>query len=98
MRHLPLIAMMILSAVVLSDSTRTSEQSKGRRSSNTARTNKSPQVRELINAAANGDLDKVIEILNKGVDVNATFPRDTSELSGMTTLMVASSRGYSNTV
>lgn len=99
MRHLVLIALMILFAVVLSGSAKTSaadEQSKARRSSAAAK-NKS-QVKEFINAAANGDLEKVIEILNRGVNVNATFARDDSELSGMTALMVASSRGYSNMV
>ncbi len=101
MRHLALIALMILSAVVLSNSAKASaanEQSKARRSSAAALKNKSQQVRELINAAANGDLERVIEILNKGVNVNASFARDDSELSGMTALMVASSRGYSNMV
>ena len=101
MRRLVLIALMILFAVVLSDSAKASAadaQRKARRSSDASLKNKSQQGRELINAAANGDLEKVIEILNKGVNVNATFARDDSELSGMTALMVASSRGYSNTV
>ena len=99
-RHLVLITLMILSAVVLSDSAKASAaaaQRKARRSSAAALKNKS-QEQELINAAANGDLEKVIEFLNKGVNVNATFPRDPSELSGMTALMVASSRDYPNTV
>jgi ankyrin repeat protein len=93
--------LIILSSVVLCDSARASVagvQSKARRSSGAAVKNKPQQTLELINAAANGDLEKVIEILDKGVNINATFPRDTSELSGMTALMVASSRGYSNTV
>lgn len=101
MRHLVLIALMILSAVVLGDSAKASaaqKQRKARRSSNVAVKNKSQQTRELINAAADGDIDKVIETLNKGVNVNASFRRDDSELSGMTALMVASSRGYSNMV
>ena len=101
MRHLAVIALMILSAVVLSDRAKasaTDEQSKARRSSAATLKNKSQQVRDLINAAANGDLEKVIELLNKGVNVNATFARDGSEMSGMTALMVASLRGYSNTV
>src|SRR3569832_959501 len=101
MRRLVLIAVMILFAVVLSDSAKASAadaQRKARRSSDVALKNKSQQGRELINAAANGDLEKVIEILNKGVNVNATFARDDTELSGMTAIMVASSRGYSNTV
>ena len=99
MRRLVLIAL-ILSAVVLSDSAKASaadEQHKARRSSNAAPKNKS-RTQELINAAANGDLERVIAILNQGVNVNASFKRDASELSGMTALMVASSRGYSNTV
>ena len=101
MRRLVLIALMFLSAVVLTDSAKASvadEQSKARRNSDAALKNKAQQTRELINAAANGDLEKVIEILNKGVNVNASFARDDSELSGKTALMVASSRGYSNMV
>jgi ankyrin repeat protein len=98
MRRFVLISLMTLSAVVLSDSAGAAEQTKARRSSDAALKNKSQQGRQLINAAANGDLEKVIEILKKGVNVNFTFPRGTSELSGMTALMVASSRGYSNTV
>lgn len=101
MRRLVLIALMVLYAVVLSDSAKASvadEQSKARRNSDAALKNKSQQTRELIKAAANGDLEKVIEILNKGVNVNASFARDDSELSGKTALMVASLRGYSNIV
>lgn len=101
MRHLVLIALMILPAVMLSDSAKASaadEQSKARRSSGAALKNKSQQILELINAAANGDIGRVIELLNKGVNVNASFERDDSELSGMTALMVASSRGYSKMV
>ena len=56
------------------------------------------KVRELINAAAAGDIEKVLEVLNTGINVNATFDRDDSELSGMTALMAASHRGYSNLV
>jgi len=92
---------MILSVVVLSDSAKASAadvQRKSRGSSAASLKNKSQQTRELINAAANGDLEKVIEILNKGANVDASFARDDSELSGMTALMVASSRGYSNMV
>ena len=98
MRRLPLIALMILLAVVLSDSAKASAADVQRKARRGALKNKSQQTRELINAAANGDLEKVIEILNKGANINATFPRDSSELSGMTALMVASSRGYSNMV
>ena len=95
MRHRLLIALMILFAVVLSDTAKASaadEQSKARRSSDSALRNKSQQIRDLINAAVNGDIRKVIEILNKGVNVNASFERDDSELSGMTALMVAQSK------
>jgi ankyrin repeat protein len=59
------------------------------------RSNRSRKVRELINAAADGDTSKVLQILNSGVNVNATFARDESELSGKTALMAASSRGHS---
>jgi len=100
MRHLVIIVLMILSAVVLSDSAKASgagEQSKARRGSDAALNKKSQQIRELINAAANGDIERVIEILNKGVNVDASFGGDDPELSG-TALMVASSRGYSEMV
>jgi ankyrin repeat protein len=62
------------------------------------RSNKSTKVRELINAAAAGETSKVLQILNSGVTVNATFPRDDSELSGMTALIAAASRGHSDLV
>ena len=71
---------------------------KVRRSSESVRENNSQQIRELSDAAVNGDTGKLIEILNQGVNVNATFARDDSELSGMTALMVASSRGYAEMV
>lgn len=71
------------------------EQSKRvQRSSTSAAKSKAKLVRELMNAAANGDTVKVFEILNKGLNVNLSFERDESEFSGMTVLMVASSRGY----
>ena len=62
------------------------------------RSNRSTKVRELISAAAAGDTSKVVQILNSGVDVNATFARDDSELSGKTALMAAASRGRANLV
>jgi uncharacterized protein len=75
------------------------EQSKkNQRSSTSAAKNKAKQVRELMNAAANGDNEKVFEILNGGLDINVRFERDHSELSGMTVLMIASLRGYENMV
>ncbi len=61
------------------------------------RTNRS-KVRELISAAAAGDTSKVMQILNSGVNVNATFARDDSELSGKTALMAAAARGRSDLV
>jgi ankyrin repeat protein len=101
MRHPILIALLILSAIVLSGAAKASaanEQSKARRRSDSAVKHKSQQIRELIHAANDGDNSRVIEILNRGVNVNASFDRDDSELSGMNALMVASSRGYSNLV
>ena len=74
------------------------QRRKAQRGSNSAVQNRSKKTRELINAAANGDIDKVLEILNTGLNVNATYDRDDTELSGMTALMVASYRGYSNMV
>lgn len=67
------------------------------RTSNSART-RPQQIRELINAAGNGDTRKVRQILDKGLNVNVSFPKDDSELSGMTALMAAASRGYSGLV
>jgi ankyrin repeat protein len=60
--------------------------------------NSANKVRELIHAAAAGDSSKVLQLLNSGVNVNAAFERDDSELSGMTALMAASSRGHSELV
>ncbi len=74
------------------------QRRRAQRRSNAAVQNRSQKTRELINAAANGDLAKVVEILDTGVNVNATYEKDQSELSGMSALMVASSRGYSNMV
>lgn len=62
------------------------------------RSNRSRKVRELISAADAGDIGKVLQILNSGVNVNATFARDDSELSGKTALMAAASRGRANLV
>ena len=62
------------------------------------RSNRSGKVRELISAAAAGDTSKVMQILNSGVNVNATFARDDSELSGKTALMAAAARGRSDLV
>jgi len=62
------------------------------------RSNRSGKVRELISAAAAGDTSKVVQILNSGVNVNATFPRDDSELSGKTALIAAAARGHSDLV
>jgi ankyrin repeat protein len=51
-----------------------------------------------MNAGANGDTRKVLQLLDQGLNVNVTFPRDESEFSGMTILMVASSHGYAEMV
>ena len=56
------------------------------------------QSRDLIQAAANGDIAKVNQLLDRGVNVNAVFARDDFELSGMTALMAAAHRGQPNTV
>lgn len=60
--------------------------------------NGSKQLKEFFNATHTGDTKKVLELLNAGVDVNASFERDDSELSGKTALMIASSGGYSDLV
>lgn len=60
--------------------------------------NRSKKVREFFNAARAGDTKKVLQLLDAGVNVNASFQRDESELSGKTALMIASSRGYSDLV
>ncbi|HEV8428170.1 MAG TPA: ankyrin repeat domain-containing protein [Pyrinomonadaceae bacterium] len=101
MRHLILlIAGLILSVVVPSDSVKTSaapKQQKAQRTSRAAR-NRSQQVSELMNAAANGDTRKVLRLLDNGLNVNVSFPPDESEFSGMTVLMVASLHGYAELV
>lgn len=60
--------------------------------------NRSRKVRELIVAADAGETSRVLQILKSGVNVNATFAGDESELSGKTALMAASSRGNSDLV
>jgi ankyrin repeat protein len=67
------------------------------RTSSSART-RQQQRRELISAAAAGNTSKVLQILNSGVNVDATFARDESELSGKTALIAAASRGHSDLV
>src|SRR6185503_1738484 len=64
------------------------------RTSSSARTRPQQQIRELITAADSGNTRKARQILDKGLNVDVSFPKDDSELSGMTALMVASSRGY----
>jgi ankyrin repeat protein len=60
--------------------------------------NRSNPAQQLFHAAHAGDTKKVLQLLNAGVNVNASFQRDESELSGKTALMIASSRGYSDMV
>lgn len=92
---------MILQSVTLlsgsSNASAAGEQTKGQRTSRTAR-NRSQQVRELMNAAARGDNRKVVQLLDNGLNVNVSFPPDESEFSGMTALMVASLHGYGELV
>ena len=90
MGKLLLITVMILQSVTLLI---TSEPGTAQRTSRSAR-NRSQQVNELINAAANGDTRKVLQLLDNGLNVNASFPQDESEFSGMTALLIASLRGY----
>lgn len=56
------------------------------------------RIRQLVQAADAGETKKVLQILNSGVNINATFARDESELSGKTALMAAASRGHANLV
>ena len=97
MRKLSLIVLMSLQPVnLVSASTNASaprEQTKAQRTSRSAR-NRAQQVRELMNAAARGDIRKVVQLLDHGLNVNVAFPRDESEFSGMTALMVASMHSY----
>ena len=44
-------------------------------------------VCELLNAAASGDIRKVLQLLDNGLNVNVSFPPDESEFSGMTVVM-----------
>ena len=62
------------------------------------RSDRSRQVRELVEAAAAGETSKVLQILKSGINVNATFAGEDSELSGQTALMAAASRGHSGLV
>ena len=105
MRSLIGIAMcltILLGVALPSGSIRTAasgEQSKkGQSGLNSAPQNRTEKVRELMNAAANGDSRKIFEILDNGLNVDVTFERDESEFSGMTALMVASKHGYQETV
>ena len=97
MRKLSLITLMILQSVTLlsglTNASAAGERTKAQRTSRTAR-NRSRQVRELMNAAARGDIKKVVQLLDNGLNVNVSFPRDESEFSGMTALMVSSRHGY----
>jgi ankyrin repeat protein len=97
MRKLSLITLMTLQLVPplisSADTSIADGPSKPQRTSSSARDG-AKQVRELVNAAANGNTGKVLELLDKGVNVDASFPKDDSEFSGMTALMVASSRDY----
>src|SRR5688500_3974977 len=52
--------------------------------------NRSKKLREFFNAAQAGDTKKTLQLLDAGVNVNASFQRDDSELSGKTALMIAS--------
>ena len=88
--------MILLSVTLLSgpiNESAAGAQTKAQRTSRTSR-NRSQQVREIMNAAANGDTKKVIQLLDNGLNVNVTFPPDESEFSGMTAVMVASLHGY----
>jgi ankyrin repeat protein len=90
MRKLLCITVLILQLVTLLIA---SEPGTAQRTSSSPR-NKSQQVSELINAAANGDTRKVLQLLDNGLNVNVSFPQDESEFSGMTALLIASLRGY----
>ncbi|HZI61328.1 MAG TPA: ankyrin repeat domain-containing protein [Pyrinomonadaceae bacterium] len=80
--------MMILAIVAfVSDAAPARQQSRNR-----------SRVRQLVQAADAGETSKVLQILNSGVNVNASFARDESELSGKTALMAAASRGHSDLV
>src|SRR5688500_2241818 len=83
------IRVMMIFAIVafVSDVTASSQQGRNR-----------SRVRQLIQAADAGDTTKVLQLLNSKVDVNATYDREESRLSGKTALMAASSRGHSDLV
>jgi uncharacterized protein len=91
-----LISLMILQAVPQGGLSEYASGQKTHKSPGIPRSkvpNSSRAIRELIQTANSGDTRKVLTLLDKGLDVNSTFDRDESELSGMTALMVASSRG-----
>ena len=88
MRKLLRITVMILVTLLI-----TSEPGTAQHNSSSV-SNSSQEVSELINAAANGDTRKVLQLLDNGLNVNVSFPRDESEFSGMTALLIASLRGH----
>ncbi len=55
-------------------------------------------LRELMSAAAAGNVRRVNALLDKGIDVNATYLRDESPWSGKTALMVAAEHGQSEVI
>jgi ankyrin repeat protein len=87
MRTLIRVMMVLAIVAFMSDVAFTRQQSRNR-----------SRIRQLVQAADAGDTAKVLQLLNSRVNVNATFERDESELSGKTALMAASSRGHSDLV
>lgn len=55
-------------------------------------------LRELMSAAAAGNVRRVDALLDKGIDVNVTYLRDESPWSGKTALMVAAEHGQSEVI
>jgi len=55
-------------------------------------------LRELMSAAAAGNVRRVNALLDKGIDVNVTYLRNESPWSGKTVLMVAAEHGPSEVI
>jgi len=55
-------------------------------------------LRELMSAAAAGNVRRVNALLDKGIDVNVTYLRNESPWSGKTALMVAAEHGQSEVI
>lgn len=94
------VLMLLMIVVTLTSDLSTTAAARQQRTSSqrSATAKRSREVRELVDSAAAGKTQKVLQLLNAGVNVNARLEKDDSELSGNTALMAAASRGHSSLV